>query len=161
MFRKKDEVDAAPVQSIKGTRITSVLSPGIMWKGSLSGSGGVRIEGAFEGDILLQGLLVIGESGRVTCDNLQAQTVIVAGAVRGDITAERLEIRETGRVWGNVVVVAFSSEEGAFLRGQIRMEETVVLEEAATPLEEIIQSEDEITGDLDPGSEEVDPGLLD
>ena len=161
MFRKKDEVGAAPVQSVKGTRITSVLSPGIMWKGSLSGSGGVRIEGAFEGDILLQGLLVIGESGRVTCDSLQAQTVIVAGAVRGDITAERLEIRETGRVWGNVVVVAFSSEEGAFLRGQIRMEETVVLEEAATPLEEIIQSEDEITGDLDPGSEEVDPGLLD
>jgi cytoskeletal protein CcmA (bactofilin family) len=151
MFRKKDEVDAAPVQSDKGTRITSVLSPGIMWKGSLSGSGGVRIEGAFEGDILLQGLLVIGESGRVTCDKLQAQTVIVAGAVRGDITAERLEIRETGRVWGNVVVVAFSSEEGAFLRGQVRMEEKIVLEEAATPLEEIIQSEDEITGDLDAG----------
>ena len=29
----------------------------------------------------------------------------------------------TGRVWGDVTAVAFSTEEGAFLRGQIKMEE--------------------------------------
>jgi cytoskeletal protein CcmA (bactofilin family) len=29
-------------------RVTSVLGPGINWKGNLRGSGGVRIEGAFE-----------------------------------------------------------------------------------------------------------------
>jgi cytoskeletal protein CcmA (bactofilin family) len=45
--------------------------------------------------------------------------------VKGDITAERLEIRSTGKVWGNVVTVSFSTEEGAFLRGQITMEEKV------------------------------------
>jgi len=45
--------------------------------------------------------------------------------VRGDITAEKVEIRSTGRVWGNVVTAAFATEEGAFLRGQIRMEEQV------------------------------------
>jgi cytoskeletal protein CcmA (bactofilin family) len=102
-----------------------VLSSGISWKGSLSGSGGVRIEGAFEGDIALRGMLVVGESGRVTCEQLRANVVIVAGAVRGDITAEKVEIRRTGRVWGDVVTAAFSTEEGAFLRGQIRMEEEV------------------------------------
>jgi hypothetical protein len=31
-------------------------------------------------------------------------------------------------VWGNVVVASFATEEGAFLRGQIRMEEKVDLE---------------------------------
>jgi cytoskeletal protein CcmA (bactofilin family) len=80
----------------------------------LSGSGGLRIEGAVEGDIALRGLLVIGESGRVTCHELRANTVIVAGAVRGDITAEKVEIRSTGRVWGNVVTASFATEEGAF-----------------------------------------------
>jgi cytoskeletal protein CcmA (bactofilin family) len=54
--------------------------------------------------------------------------VIVAGAVRSDITAERVEIRATGRVWGNVVTAAFATEEGAFLRGQIIMEEKVELQ---------------------------------
>jgi cytoskeletal protein CcmA (bactofilin family) len=76
----------------------------------------------------MRGLLVVGETGRVTCQTLRANTVIVAGAVKGDITAERLEIRSTGKVWGNVVTVSFSTEEGAFLRGQITMEEKVEIQ---------------------------------
>jgi cytoskeletal protein CcmA (bactofilin family) len=108
-------------------RVTSVLGPGINWQGNLRGSGGVRIEGTFEGEISVRGMVVVGETGRVTCENLRANTVIVAGAVRGSITAEKLEIRSTGRVWGDVITVAFATEEGAFLRGQVRMEERVEL----------------------------------
>ncbi len=134
MFRKRTEPNPtvpAPVPSPAAIdRITSVLSSGINWKGSLGGSGGVRIEGTFEGDITIRGMLVIGETGRVTCQNLRANTVIVAGAVKGDITAERLEIRSTGKVWGNVVTVTFSTEEGAFLRGQITMEDKVEISPA-------------------------------
>lgn len=129
MFRKKLEAPAtvpAPAPSTSSIdRITSVLSSGINWTGNLGGTGGIRIEGTFEGNIALRGLLVVGETGRVTCQTLRANTVIVAGAVKGDITAERLEIRSTGKVWGNVVTVSFSTEEGAFLRGQITMEDKV------------------------------------
>jgi cytoskeletal protein CcmA (bactofilin family) len=114
------------VQAVE--RITSVLGPGLIWEGKIGGAGGVRIEGAFEGQIALKGMLVIGESGRVTCENIRASTVIVAGAVRGNITTQKLEIRATGRVWGDVTTVAFVTEEGAFLRGQIRMEDHVDLE---------------------------------
>jgi cytoskeletal protein CcmA (bactofilin family) len=113
------------VQSVE--RITSVLGPGVIWQGSISGTGGVRIEGAFEGQIALRGMLVVGESGRVNCENLRATTVIVAGAVRGNITTQKLEIRSTGRVWGDVVTTSFVTEDGAFLRGQIRMEDQVDL----------------------------------
>ena len=90
-----------PVQAVE--RITSVLGSGVIWHGSINGSGGVRIEGAFEGEIALRGMLVIGETGRVTCQNVRANTVIVAGAVRGNITTQKLEIRGSGRVWGDVV----------------------------------------------------------
>ncbi|MGB6421060.1 MAG: polymer-forming cytoskeletal protein, partial [Anaerolineales bacterium] len=69
--------------------------------------------------------------------------VIVAGAVRGDITAEKVEIRATGRVWGDVITASFATEEGAFLRGQIRMEEQVDIGEIAQPLTEIAPSEDD------------------
>ena len=129
MFRKKSEapptVPASTPTAATVDRITSVLSAGINWSGDLGGSGGVRIEGTFEGNIAMRGLLVVGETGRVTCQTLRANTVVVAGTVKGDITAERLEIRSTGKVWGNVVTVTFSTEEGAFLRGQITMEEKV------------------------------------
>jgi cytoskeletal protein CcmA (bactofilin family) len=143
MFRKK--VDANPTVPASTPspaaldRITSVLSAGINWKGNLGGSGGVRIEGTFEGDITMRGLLVVGETGRVTCHALRANTVIVAGAVKGDITAERLEIRSTGKVWGNVVTVTFSTEEGAFLRGQITMEDKVEIG-PETPAEAVPES---------------------
>jgi len=143
MFRRRAEDELPSIKPAPTERVTSVLSSGIIWKGSLSGSGGVRIEGAFEGDISLQGLLVVGETGRVTCDNLRANVAIIAGAVKGDITAEKLEIRSTGRVWGNVVVSSFSTEDGAFLRGQIRMEEQVEIGETAEPLRDIHPSDDD------------------
>ena len=144
MFRKRDEPGTQGDQPSPTERVTSVLGTGIVWNGNLSGSGGVRIEGAFEGDISLRGLLVVGGTGRVTCEHVRANVVIVAGAVRGDITAEKVEIRSTGRVWGDVVTGAFTTEEGAFLRGQITMEEKVELDLAEL-------SEDE------GGKEEVKP----
>ncbi len=109
-------------------RVTSVLGEGISWHGRISGRGGIRIEGIFEGEIALQGLVVIGQTGKVTCENVRANTVIVAGAVHGNITADKLEIRDSGRVWGNVIVSAFSTEEGAFLRGQVTMDDNINLE---------------------------------
>jgi cytoskeletal protein CcmA (bactofilin family) len=125
MFRKRTAPPTIPSTTAQVERITSVLGSSVTWKGQIGGSGGVRIEGTFEGEIALRGLLVVGETGRVTCEHLRAHTVIVAGMVRGDITAEKVEIRRTGRVWGNVVSAAFATEEGAFLRGQITMEDHV------------------------------------
>jgi len=146
MFRRRQEESITPsAQPAPTERVTSVLGTGIIWKGNLSGSGGVRIEGAFEGEISLRGLLVVGETGRVTCQHLKANVVIIAGAVRGDITCEKLEIRATGRVWGNVVTAAFATEEGAFLRGQIRMEEQVDIGATAPVL-----TEGEVTTQLEP-----------
>lgn len=144
MFKRREETISPETQPAPADRVTSVLGQGVSWKGDLSGSGGIRIEGAFEGNITLRGLLVVGETGRVTCDHLQAKVVIVAGAVRGDITAEKVEIRSTGRVWGDVVTAGFATEEGAFLRGQIRMEEKMDLVVAESP-EAVTQDEQDET----------------
>jgi cytoskeletal protein CcmA (bactofilin family) len=134
MFRRSTTPATETTQQVQAVeRITSVLGAGLIWHGSINGTGGVRIEGAFEGEIALRGMLVVGETGRVTCQNVRANTVIVAGAVRGNITTQKLEIRATGRVWGDVVTTAFVTEEGAFLRGQIRMEETVELDLEPAP----------------------------
>jgi cytoskeletal protein CcmA (bactofilin family) len=126
MFKRINQsAPTATVQTVE--RITSVLGAGVIWQGSINGSGGVRVEGAFEGQIALKGLLVVGETGKVTCENVRAANVIVAGAVKGNITAQKVEIRSSGRVWGNIITTAFATEEGAFLRGQIRMEDAVDL----------------------------------
>src|SRR5665648_754658 len=85
MFKRNTSpTSTSTVQAVE--RVTSVLGAGIIWQGSLTGSGGVRIEGSYEGQIELSGMLMVGETGRVTCPDLRAETVIVAGSVRGNIT---------------------------------------------------------------------------
>jgi cytoskeletal protein CcmA (bactofilin family) len=145
MFRRNATASKPDITPIE--RVTSVLGAGIIWRGSLNGKGGVRVEGTFEGEINLNGLLVVGESGRITCENVQANTVIVAGAIKGNITAEKLEIRSTGHVWGDVTIVAFSTEEGAFLRGNITMEDQVALDFTNATEEETSAPENEASQD--------------
>jgi len=128
MFRRREDADLTPEPTAaQSERITSVMGEGTKYQGKLTGEGGVRIEGTFDGEIRLDGLLVVGTTGRVTCEDLRARSVIVAGTVRGDITAQKVEIRASGRVWGNVTTITFATEEGAFLRGQIQMEEELDL----------------------------------
>jgi len=123
MFKRREEpapkLDVVPAQ----IRVTSILGENTSLKGELTGKGGIRIEGLFEGKIDLEGLIIVGQKGRVESDLIKADTVIVGGSVRSDIQAKRVEIRRTGRVWGDVSTVRFSTEEGAYLRGKIQMEE--------------------------------------
>ncbi len=116
-------------------RVESVIGPGIHWKGALTGAGGVRIEGSFEGPVKLDGALIVAEGARVTSDEIRASAVSVAGTIKGNIVADRVEILSTGRVYGDLVTRAFASEEGAFLRGQIVMqdEQMPAPEEAVRP----------------------------
>lgn len=131
LFGKKKPPQIFPTES-HVERVTTVLGPGISWKGDLRGKGGVRIEGALEGEIAIHGLVIVGETGRVTSETVKAESVIVAGVVNGEIIAEKLEIRATGRVYGDVRTKSFSTEEGAFLRGKVTMEEEVDLSDLPT-----------------------------
>ncbi len=123
MFKRREE--PAPLQDAPTIqfRVTSIIGEDTSWKGEISGRGGIRIEGLFEGKIDLEGLVIVDPKGRVESDLITADTVIVGGSVRSDIQANRVEIRSTGRVWGNVTTVRFSTEEGAYLRGKIQMED--------------------------------------
>ena len=63
MFRRKDESTPPSETPSQVERITSVLGDGTSYHGKLTGRGGVRIEGAFDGEISLDGLLVVGTTG--------------------------------------------------------------------------------------------------
>jgi len=101
--------------------VTSLLGPGIAYHGCLTGEGGIRIDGTFKGEINILGPLVVTDSGKVIAEDIHAGVVSVAGSVRGNITAQQVEILAGGRVWGDVTTVEFASEDGAFLRGRVKM----------------------------------------
>ena len=67
----------------------------------------------------------------------------------------QVEIRASGRVWGNVTTLAFATEEGAFLRGQTQMEEELdlQLDQPAERPEETAPEEKESTAAADEGEQ--------
>ena len=107
----------------------TVLGPGLYCQATLTGAGGVRIEGGFDGQINIKGALYIAEGAKVTAE-VQAGMVTVGGSLKGNVTAGKVEILATGRIWGDIVTTAFATEEGAFLRGQVTMRD-----ETAPPVE--------------------------
>jgi len=119
--------EEAPSTPTTASAAVSVLGPEVRVEGNLSGRGTVRVEGAFHGEVRLDGTLIVAQSGRVQGDTLVARRIIVEGLVQGPVLAEYVEIRATGRVWGDVTTTAFVTHEGAFLRGRVRMEDDVTL----------------------------------
>jgi cytoskeletal protein CcmA (bactofilin family) len=90
-------------------------------QGVLKAEGTIRIDGAFEGEIETAANVIIGPTGKVLA-NIQARNVLVAGRVKGNISAlERLEILKDGGVKGDIDAGTLYLEEGAIFHGQSRM----------------------------------------
>ena len=91
--------------------------------GELSGSEDLLIQGQIDGKIELpKNVLTIGPNGRIKAQ-VWAKVVIVMGTVNGTITAtEKIDIRETASVNGNLVAPRIGIEDGAHFRGKIEMQ---------------------------------------
>jgi cytoskeletal protein CcmA (bactofilin family) len=122
MFQRKD---TSPIPEILRTsgKIETVLGPGISIKGILTGKGGVRIEGVFEGRIDIEGPLVVGDAGKVVSEEIRAPSLVAGGTLQANIIADKVQVLRTGRVYGDVTTANLSTEEGGFLKGTIRMPE--------------------------------------
>jgi cytoskeletal protein CcmA (bactofilin family) len=121
MLRKENP--KVPETIRPAAKVETVVGSGIALQGTLTGQGGVRLEGSFEGRIQLEGLLVVGETAKVISEEIRAHSVSVAGTVQANIVASRVHITRTGRVWGDVTTGSLSTEEGGFLKGRVQMQE--------------------------------------
>jgi cytoskeletal protein CcmA (bactofilin family) len=100
----------------------TVLGRNINLHGQLSGSGDLLIEGRFDGTITLEeNSLTVGPDAEVKAE-VQARQVIVMGSVTGNITArDKVEIRRTGRVLGDLRTAGIAIEDGAYFKGNIEI----------------------------------------
>ncbi|GMV23123.1 MAG: polymer-forming cytoskeletal protein [Vicinamibacterales bacterium] len=99
------------------------IGKSVVIKGELNGSEDLTIEGAVDGKIeLRQNVLTIGPNGKIKAQ-VFAKAVIVQGQVHGNITAtEKVDIRESGSVDGDVVAPRVAISDGAHFRGSIDMQ---------------------------------------
>lgn len=101
----------------------AIIGPSIRIHGELTGEEDLIIEGQVDGVIHLEKHnLTIGGNGRVKA-NIQASGVIVEGQLEGDINgSEKVVIRRTGNMRGNIVAPRVTLEDGAMFKGSIEME---------------------------------------
>ncbi len=112
---KAKSPSSAPV-----SKIETIIGPNAYVRGEIQSDGGVRVDGILEGSIDITGNLVIGEGAKIIAD-IQANNISISGAIKGNISGNRVEILETGRVWGDLTINSLLLNEGAYLRGQTTM----------------------------------------
>ncbi len=105
--------------SPRGSEVATI-GKSVVVKGELSGSEDLIVDGEVEGSVTLRGQsLTVGPNGRVRA-HIEARNVIVHGRVDGDIHAtERVELRKSASLTGDIATARISIEDGAFFKGGI------------------------------------------
>ena len=89
-------------------------------KGEITGSEDLYIDGEVEGTVALKNnSLTVGPNGKVHAD-VSARSITILGSLHGNVTAgERIEIRKTGSLEGDLTTARIVIEDGAVFRGSI------------------------------------------
>jgi len=101
-------------------QVQATIGRSIVLKGELSANEDLVIDGQFEGTVNLQDhCLTVGPNGKVKA-GIDARQVVVFGTVNGNVNArEKIEVRRTGNVTGDLKSGSVSIEEGAYFKGSI------------------------------------------
>jgi cytoskeletal protein CcmA (bactofilin family) len=110
-----------------GRRDAAIIGPSIQLDGDLRGQEDLLIEGEVNGTIQLRNnSLTVGSQGKVKAD-VYAKEINVEGLVEGDLFgSERVSVRKSAQVKGNITSPHVSLEEGARFKGSIEMDSAAV-----------------------------------
>jgi len=98
----------------------SVIGRGTVVRGNVRGPGGLEILGRVDGDVSVNGEVVLGEEGAVR-GNVSGTKITVLGMVQGDLRGTEAVLVERGaRVAGDVASPRIGIASGALVRGNVR-----------------------------------------
>ncbi|MGB9764294.1 MAG: bactofilin family protein [Candidatus Saccharicenans sp.] len=131
---KEKEKEKERVREIMDeSRLAGLIDHGTEFKGELSFKGSFRIEGYFQGKIISDSLLIVGEKGQVEADVSVGQ-LIINGEIKGNLQAkERIEVHNKGRVYGTLISPRLIVEEGAYLEATCQTAEVPGLLSGSEP----------------------------
>jgi cytoskeletal protein CcmA (bactofilin family) len=107
--------------SVKNGDLTAFIDEGSEIEGKYTFSGTVMLNGRFTGEIESRDTLIVGEKGVVNA-SIRAGNVVISGEVVGNVVAtDRVELRGTARMFGDVEAPVVVVEEGVLFEGHCRM----------------------------------------
>ena len=101
--------------------VSAFVGKGVEFKGTISYSGTVRIDGYLDGEIHTDGVLLIGEDAVIQA-KITAGTIVCKGKITGDVVAkESVKLRAPAVMNGSVKAPVLSMEDGVLFNGALEM----------------------------------------
>ena len=112
-------------------RERAIIGSSILIKGEISGEEDLVVQGQVEGRIeLRQHNVTVGKNGRVKADII-GKVISIEGEVHGNISGdEKIVVRASGVLHGNVAAPRVTLEDGAKFKGSIDMDSKAAPREA-------------------------------
>ena len=105
--------------------VNAFVGKGVEFKGTITYSGTVRIDGYLDGEIHTDGVVLIGEEAVIQA-KITAGTVVCKGKVTGDVIAkECVKLRAPAVINGSVKAPVVSMEDGVLFNGALEMDHGV------------------------------------
>ncbi|MBI3900407.1 MAG: polymer-forming cytoskeletal protein [Gammaproteobacteria bacterium] len=99
----------------------TVIGEGAVYRGNFSGGDNYLVHGQVNGICETDGHLVLSASSHWH-GSINAKHVVIAGEVIGDVNAsEKLELKASARIRGNIMAPVIAMAEGAVYDGEIHM----------------------------------------
>jgi cytoskeletal protein CcmA (bactofilin family) len=96
----------------------SIISSEVEITGTIKSSGSIRLDGKLEGELHCTGDAVIGKSAQIK-GNMVVSSAVIEGAVQGNVTAkDRIEMKSSARVTGDIRAKRLSVEDGVTFIGR-------------------------------------------
>ena len=101
--------------------INAFVGKGVEFKGTITYSGTIRIDGYLDGEIHTDGVVLIGEEAVIQA-KITAGTIVCKGKVTGDVVAkECVKLRAPAVMNGSVKTPVLSMEDGVLFNGALEM----------------------------------------
>src|SRR5207344_2296370 len=115
---------ASPIAEGAGD-VSAFVGKGVEFKGVISYSGTVRIDGYLDGEIHTDGVLLVGDEAVIQA-KVTAGTIVCKGKITGDVAAkERVKLRAPAVFNGSMKTPVLSMEDGVLFNGGLEMSQSV------------------------------------
>lgn len=101
--------------------LKTVIADDVEISGSIKCTGGIRLGGKVNGDVTTAGDVLVEKTSAVK-GNMAGNSIVINGLIKGNITAkERIELKGTAKVAGDIKAKRLVVEEGVTLIGKMEI----------------------------------------
>jgi len=118
-------------KEFSGDDIVAFLGKGTSFKGVITYEGSIRIDGKVEGEIVSQGILIVGESADIHSE-ISVGSLVCAGKISGNVQAsEKVHLQSTATLNGSLNTPRLVIDQGVTFNGQCEMKTSPPKKESA------------------------------